>query len=780
MIEWKKAAVAAALLALSPGCAGQIRDWDRMVIEEDSTGQSLVTEARSVSGDWEITVPGGRSREYITTDKQATHFSCETCAANSRSYHGLFCAMHEYLDSWDLESGGAYLKKDEITNAIAYPHILYRWYGDYRIMEEICLPNSSQGLVVTFEGLLSDTCRVRPWADMRLRWEVPRPEYRIFGERRNNTLLISRVDDPFERGRPSWIAITGDLPLVYERGEVFEERTYWKDEARKAMGRTSPFSPGALRFEPRPGSVRRAVFVFALGETEDDAVRRAAALLEDHRKLRDEKLARIDWIVRGRPMRRPSPLGVREPSSETSRPDRVPAVPSGGGREERAYRWARASMDGLIMDQRGRGIYAGFHWFPNYWGRDSFICLPGACLATGEYETAREILVSFMQYQQNDRNSSRLGRMPNIVNPDDLQYAGVDGTWWFVRAAWKYFSATGDTDFLLDAWPRIRLAIEGALEKAVDDRGYLTHGDGETWMDAGGERNPYSPRGDRAVEVEALFHHGLLVGAAWARTAWAVRRVAGEEAEEAGDAGGDAPEIGEMSRLADRWTERAARLAASFREDFWWDEMGYLYDHLDRDGTADRMIRPNAILALWVYLDTIELLDLSEEFESDDMPEDALLVTRAQFVSVMDRALETVMLPQGVSSLDPDDPRFHPYHLDLDEYFYDEAYHNGDVWEWLTGPAVTCLVEAGRTEEASRLFAPLVDEILEQACVGSLREIQDGRYTPGKEEFGGATSQAWSLAEFIRIELEVFHPEWSGGGRPSRARKDRGGSMDGR
>jgi hypothetical protein len=57
------------------------------------------------------------------------------------------------------------------------------------------------------------------------------------------------------------------------------------------------------------------------------------------------------------------------------------------------------------------------------------------------------------------------------------------------------------------------------------------------------------------------------------------------------------------------------------------------------------------------------------------------------------------------------------------------------------------------------LFSPMIDEILYEGCTGSLREIRDGRFIPGKEEFGGAASQAWSLAEFMRVSLEEFGQE---------------------
>ncbi len=339
-----------------------------------------------------------------------------------------------------------------------------------------------------------------------------------------------------------------------------------------------------------------------------------------------------------------------------------------------------------------------------------------------------------MEFQQTDPESVRLGRMPNIVNPDNLQYASIDGTWWFVRASWKYYLATGDKAFLVEAWPRIRLAIDGALEKAVDHRGFLTHGDGETWMDAGGEHNPFSPRGDRAVELQALFHHGLIAGSMWAEAL-------AKEGEDAGSS-------------AETWMARAEMLAQSFRTNYWWEERKYLHDHLNTDGSADTQIRPNALLALWVYLDTLRMLGLMESFRLGEMPEHAELVTWPQFREIVSTAIETVILPHGVTSLDPDDPDFKPLHLDLDNYYYDAAYHNGDVWVWLAGPAISCMVAAGEQQAARELFAPMMTEILEEGCTGSLREIRDGIYIDGKEEFGGAASQAWSLAEYIRVYIE--------------------------
>jgi len=656
---------------------------------------------------WEIVVPHGAKREFIYTNKVATHFSAEAADENSRSYHGLYCAMHEYLDSWNLVLGSKTLTGDDITKAFVYPHTIYRYYAGAGVIEEIFLPDGGNGLAVRFLGRLPGDCTLVPWVDMRFIWRVPKPDYKIFWMKDDNTLLISRADNSFPEGLPRWIAITSNVPLDFKFDEKRVKRTYWRDLARRAMSETYPFSPGRLSFDGSGRGKRGVLFVFALGKDEMDAVNEAQFILKNFKNLKEHKLQRIeDLFTRAN-------------------------ISTSNERINKAYRWARVSMDNLIMNQRGRGIYAGFHWFPNYWGRDTFISLPGACLVTGEFDTAREILLSFMEYQERKPDSPYLGRFPNIVNPDNLQYSGVDGTWWLVRASWKYYEASHDRDFLIRAFPAIKLAIEGALNKATDEYGFLTHADHETWMDAGGEAHPYTPRGNRAVEVQALFYNGLVVGRRWAEE---IIRLG--DLEELPTGFESLPDGRELAELISKWSENAEKLKKNFATFFWNEKSSYLYDHLKQDGTPAGEVRPNAILAIWVAGDS--------------------LLTEEQYRKVVETALEELCFKHGVLSLSPRDKNFHPYHLNFGRYFFDEAYHNGDVWEWLNGPMASCLLKVGMTETAWELFEPLVTEILDEACVGSLREIKDGVFTPGKEEFGGATSQAWSLAEFIRTFHEGF------------------------
>ena len=244
----------------------------------------------------------------------------------------------------------------------------------------------------------------------------------------------------------------------------------------------------------------------------------------------------------------------------------------------------------------------------------------------------------------------------------------------------------------------------------------MRHGDGDTWMDAGGSQNPYSPRGDRAVEVQALYYNALRV-AQW---------LADEQGRSA-----DATMYG---RLGERTGE-------SFRALFWNVESQQLVDHLNVDGSVDAQIRPNTILAIAAV-------------EQVWPP----LLTNAQMEIVVDWAWERLALPYGVTSLDPADPDFKARHLDLDNYYYDAAYHNGDVWLWLSGPMIHALCRLGRIDDALSMIQPLVDEVLLHGAVGAIREIRDGGDSGLTEEFGGAAFQAWSMAEFIRAVHEDLAP----------------------
>lgn len=149
-----------------------------------------------------------------------------------------------------------------------------------------------------------------------------------------------------------------------------------------------------------------------------------------------------------------------------------------------ALNWLNLTMDQLVTRQQGEGIYAGLPWFNEYWGRDQFIALPGAALVSGQFETAKHILLSFAEFQDTEESSRTFGRVPNILAPQNIDYHTTDGTPRFIIQLQDYVKYSGDTAIITQLYPAVQNSIEGSIRNWVDDKGYLTHKDNETWMDA--------------------------------------------------------------------------------------------------------------------------------------------------------------------------------------------------------------------------------------------------------------------------------------------------------
>jgi hypothetical protein len=414
---------------------------------------------------------------------------------DTRSYHGFYIAMHEVVDGWSLrlesgvELGAATAFEAEVT-----PDRLVRRHrlpDGGVVTETVELFDRENGFRVQWDDVPSGAFAVVPRVDMRFLWKVEQPGYetRWNGE----ALLMCRQDkltaapDP---AHPAWLAIAVRGADRFEPDGRNVETRYAKDAARRAMEKAYPHFPGAIggRIPPQVPS-GRVEAVFAADVSAEAAQSRALRLRGEAFDLLAARRGRLEHLI------------------EQTR------VTTGVPRDDQALAWARVSLDNLIMNQRGPGIYAGFYWFTTYWGRDTFISLPGACVTSGDFGTARTLLRGFAEFQEKDPASKREGRVPNFVTVDEVQYASIDGTWWFVRALDELWRQSGDDAFARELAPVVFRAVAGAQRHAMDSEGFLTHGDGETWMDGGGERNPHSPRSTRAVEVQALWHRGLLTAA---------------------------------------------------------------------------------------------------------------------------------------------------------------------------------------------------------------------------------------------------------------------------
>ena len=398
----------------------------------------------------------------------------------------------------------------------------------------------------------------------------------------------------------------------------------------------------------------------------------------------------------------------------------------------RALLWARASAAALEVRQFGAGLWAGLPWFRDNWGRDTFIALPGALLVTGRYAPARAVFDAFAARQKRGpADDPDVGRVPNRVarapvaadgvEPgatagDEVIYNSVDGTLWMIRAGAAYLRYRGDDGLAATLRDLIRVHVDGVLRHHLDAEGLLRHADADTWMDARiAGRESWSPRGDRAVEIQALWIDALDTGAGLARAA------------------GDAAAARRYAGLADR----AAR---AFRHRYW--DGRVLADRLRPNGTRDTTLRPNALLALTVAARPL------------------LPATATQHV--LRTTVQHLLFPWGMVSLDPADAAFHPTHEDRADtaaprWHKDAAYHNGTVWGWNAGAAIDALTDAGVPDLAWRLTHNLGTQILQDGVRGTMSELVDALPdAQGRPRLSGAWSQLWSVAEFTRVAFQDY------------------------
>ncbi|HTA16562.1 MAG TPA: amylo-alpha-1,6-glucosidase, partial [bacterium] len=87
----------------------------------------------------------------------------------------------------------------------------------------------------------------------------------------------------------------------------------------------------------------------------------------------------------------------------------------------------------------------------------------------------------------------------------------------------------------------------------------------------------------------------------------------------------------------------------------------------------------------------------------------------------------------------------------------DGAYHQGTVWAWLLGPYLEAVVrirgEKGKAE--ARRILTAFEPHLDEACLGTVSEIFDGEAPHSPR---GCPAQAWSVAELLRVYLDVLGP----------------------
>jgi predicted glycogen debranching enzyme len=344
----------------------------------------------------------------------------------------------------------------------------------------------------------------------------------------------------------------------------------------------------------------------------------------------------------------------------------------------------------------GRSVIAGYPWFGD-WGRDTMISLPGLCLATGRFDTARLILETFASFV--DR-----GMLPNVFPGAGAspEYNTADASLWYIEAWRAYVDATGDEAALRRVFPVLAEIVDWHLRGtrygiAVDPADGLLHA-GEngvqlTWMDARVGDRVVTPRIGKPVEINALWYNAVAAMAAIAER---------------------------IGLPGERYREAAAKARQGFTRFVLPDGNG-LYDVIDGPDGPDASLRPNQIFAVSLPASPLD---------------------PATQRAVLRRCGGALLTSYGLRSLGPGEAAYcAACRGTVAER--DGAYHQGTVWAWLLGPwALAHYRVHGDAATAQRFLEPIGDHLAD-AGLGQVSEIFDGAppHTPR-----GCPAQAWSVA----------------------------------
>ena len=367
---------------------------------------------------------------------------------------------------------------------------------------------------------------------------------------------------------------------------------------------------------------------------------------------------------------------------------------------------------------KGETILAGYPFFED-WGRDTMIALPGICLSTGRYETAKSILRTFAV---NERD----GLMPNLFpeGGNEPMYNTADAALLFINCVYLYFRETRDAAFVEEMYPVMERIVKGYMQGTrfgihMDTDGLIAAGQGldqVTWMDVRvGEILP-TPRHGKPVEINAYWYNALRIMEALGRKA---------------KADGCGPDYGALAEQVKR----------SFTEKFWDQEWGCLKDVLPamdakKDSVetgsvhAQNQIRCNQI---WAVSLPFTMLDRKKERQ------------------IVETVFEKLYTPYGLRTLEAGDAEFHPFYGGPMEE-RDMAYHQGTVWVFPLGAYYLAYLKVhDYSEEAKQTVKEQLETLepaLREGCIGQLPEIYDGENPVSSK---GCFAQAWSVGEILRV-----------------------------
>lgn len=682
-----------------------------------------------------IKVPPRGVGQYVFTD-------------NIQSYYEGYTHRFERGNCYYVYSDYVSYVNDEIKNrrfapmTHIYPYGVRNIYKD-KSWDEFVLITKKRGVAVSVHSHKPATLRLFPILYV----------YRVITkiENRNGVLLLIPKRPKKKASDPQYIALAASRPFRYR------EISYKKDKSLHDMVRFKGSTTKLLLSSKQ--AVKDFTVYVAFGFTAAEAEARARRFATQKAHIQQKKTV-YDLLTKS-------------------------CLWTDDMEYNRALTWSKLSAYSMVVEQFGKGIWAGLPWFRNNWGRDTFIALPGTLLVSGQFREAMEVMTNFSTFQ--DRGTL----MVDIKVPDkdtkikvrDYLMKHVAGSRVYKPNAVYFYPATEyalKQDELKRKLRAMKNAIQGIRFKITMEKG-KTYGripnlvssknsviynttDGTPWfireiyeyLQYTGDRNfareiyPVIKLAMEGAFLNYVDKQGFLTHAD--ADTWMDAKIAGKQPWSArGTRANDIQVLwfnalksaAVLARLnndkanAARWDKEADKLKENFVKLFWNSTRKVMADRVRKDDSPDYKVRPNQLMLISVPL--IEPL-LPDRIEA----------------LVVKNAVDKLLYSYGIASLSQEHPYFHPYHGLQGKYHKDAAYHNGTVWGWNAGPTVTALTRFGYTDFAYRFAKNLATQILEMGTLGSMSENIDAIPRNGNIRLTGTYSQAWSVSEYARNGYQDF------------------------
>ncbi len=667
----------------------------------------------------DINLENGIQKEWIITNGIGGFASSTIIGANTRKYHGLLIApltpparRYLILSKVDesIEIGGKQynlytnIGKNYIAKGYEYqtsfekeeiPTLKYK-ISDVEITKQTCMKYGENTVGILYKiknGKQPTKLTLAPLMNFRdFHSMSTNHEFKIRQENKGTKLKVI-IDNMIQN--PIYIKVSEGIYIPHNN-DIFRNMFYIEEQKRGFYPEENHAVVGRYEIEIKPNEEKEISFVCSLEENIDEL---------DVKKLIIKEKQRISKILEK------TEIDFSEKQDKTEDEEK----------RQELIKNLVISADTFIAYRpsfRLHTIIAGYPWFLD-WGRDSLISFEGLLLKTKRYDIAKEVLKTMMR-------DIKYGLVPNGYSGFDNRplYNSVDASLLLFEQIQKYLEYTKDQEFIKEIFEKLEIIIEN-YKKGIDidnnniylDTDHLivsgTENTQNTWMDAKIDGVAVTPRNGKAVEINSMWYNSLKIMENLCK------------------------KYGKKTK-AKKYAELAQMAKNSFEDKFYNGRRKCLYDVL-----GDSKIRPNQLFALSL---TYPIIDPNSEMAQN-------------IIKIVEKKL---LNSYGLQSLAKGEQGYVPVYKG-NPHDRDMTYHQGITWTWLLGIYYNSLknmlksaktktkkleLEVKLAEFKESVLATFEKEVYNRGCVGSIAEIYD---STKPHEPKGAFSQAWSVAEVLRI-----------------------------